>query len=124
MAKQLTDEQIKAYKDKATSPTQERFADWMIEKLEIDFPNGKAEAAFSEAVRLATALRMIFQASPENQDAREEARSEREEAADAKKAAKKAPKAAKAADEDADEEPAKKSSPKKASARSGAAAPF
>lgn len=165
MAKQMTDEQILAYKDKATTPVQERFSDWLIEKLELEFATPKAEAAFREATRLATALRMIFQASPENQDARAEAKAEREEATETKaetKANKKSAKAAKPAkDEDDDAEeakpakpakatkkapakaakpavdpdeeddddtavaaPAKKSAPKKASARSGAVAPF
>jgi hypothetical protein len=157
MPKQLTDEEILGYKDKESTAVQERFADWLIEKLELEFPNAKAEAAFREAVRLATALRMIFQASPENQDARTAARAEREEVRSAKpkKTAKAKPvedeteddadarvfpktkpakrgRPAKASkvedDEDSGDEvvaPApKKSSPRKASARSGVAAPF
>lgn len=172
MAKQLTDEEIKAYNGKASTAVQTRYADWLIEKLEIEFTGSKKEAEakealFRETVRVSTALRMIFQASPENQEAREEGKAEREEAQEAKaaekakaKADKKAAKAAKPAEDDeaeADEtpapkaKPAKKSAkaakpaapaddedaadtavaaapkpkaPKKASARSGAAAPF
>jgi len=155
MAKQYTDEEILAYNDKATTAVQERYADWLIEKLAIEFPNTKAEGAFREAVRVATALRSIFQASPENQEAREESRAERaEEKAEKPKAtkatrgkaakaepdedeappakAKPAKRSAKAAkpvanedEEDTAVAPApRKSAPRKASARSGAAAPF
>lgn len=97
MAKQMTDEQILAYKGKESTVVQTRYADWLIEKLELEFPNAKSEAAFREAVRLATALRMIFQASPENQGEREEAKAAREEASGAKAEAKKAAKADKKA---------------------------
>lgn len=157
MAKKYSDEEILAYKTKAATPVQERYADWLKEKLQLEFASPKAEAAFDEAVRISTALRMIFQASDENQEARAEARSEREEAAAAKpkgkpgkkakpaaededepeakpaKAAKPAKKAAAAKAKPADNEdeadeavavPTKKTGPKKASARSGAAAPF
>jgi hypothetical protein len=164
MAKQYSDEEILAYKDKEATAVQTRYADWLVEKLEIEFPNAKAQAAFYEAIRIGTALRMIFQASPENQEARQEARAERADAKPkktakaaktnepgddgeeedegtdvggmkpTKAAAKPGKKTVKAKpvptseDEDEDAEtvaPApRKSSPRKASARSGAAAPF
>lgn len=80
MAKQLTDEEILAYKEKEPTAFQTRYADWLIEKLEIEFPNTKSEAAFREAVRLSVALRMIMQASEENQAARVEARTAKSKA--------------------------------------------
>jgi hypothetical protein len=101
MAKVMSDADIAAYKDKAATAVQTRYADWLIEKLDLEFPNTKAEAAFREAVRLSTALRMIFQASPENQGARAEARTE--DKADKKSKAK-----AEQADESDDETPAPK----------------
>lgn len=154
MAKQMTDEQIAAYKDKPATDVAIRFADWMIEKLGLEFKSTKDEALYREAVRQAVALRMIFQASPENQDVRGERREERESAAEAKaekkasaKAAKaepkaeeskpakapakKAAKAAKPAPVDTEDEgdtataaPAKPAKPAKKAARTGAAAPF
>lgn len=119
MARQLSDEEILAYKHKEVTPVQERFADWLVEKLDIDFPNSKAEAAFREAVRLATALRMIFQASSENQEARTESRSERQEAK-----ASKASRAAATPPEEPEEEapPVKAVKAAKASAKKSAKA--
>ena len=129
MAKQLSDEEILEYKGKEATAVQERYADWLIEKLEIEFSgNAKEvaakEAAFREAVRLATALRSIFQASPENQAARAEAREE-EAPASAKPA--KATKAAKATPAEEPEEvpaaaPTGKTKGKKA-AKAAAATP-
>lgn len=154
MAKQLSDEEILAYKEKDATAVQERFADWLIEKLQIEFSSPKNEAAFRETVRLATALRMVFQASPENQEARTETRAERQEAkasrsaatppeeseetaapAPAKTTKATAKKSAKATPAKADDgenggdtavaPAAKPSAPKKASARSGGKpAPF
>lgn len=130
MAKQMSDEKILAYKDKEATAVQERYADWLIEKLQLEFSNAKAEAAFREATRLATALRMIFQASPENQGERESAKEAREEAAAAKAQAKK-DKKAKAKDAEADEPEAEETAPapkakaaaKKAPAKANKAAP-
>lgn len=125
MARQLTDEEILEYKNKEATTVQERYADWLIEKLQLEFPNPKSEAAFREAVRLATALRMIFQASPENQEARENARSEREEAPAPAKPAKaaKAAKAQPAAAEPEAEAPKRKGGRPKKAAASQAATP-
>ena len=97
MAQTLSDAQIAAYKKKEATAVQTRYADWLIEKLELEFPNPKAEAAFREAVRIATALRMIFQASPENQGARAESRT-----AEAKGGKKSKGNAAPGADDDSD----------------------
>lgn len=88
MAKQLSNEEIQAYKDKTPTDLQTRFADWLISKLGLEFANSKVEAGFREGVRLGTALRIPFQASDENQSAREDARAEREEAAAERKASK------------------------------------
>lgn len=66
------------YKSKAPTTTQARFTDWIIEKAEVDtnaFRN--KDQAFREGVRLSMALRMQFQASPENQAALAEAKQER-----------------------------------------------
>lgn len=144
MAKAMKDEDIANYKEKAATGLQIRFADWLIEKLEIEFPNTKAEAAFREAVRLATALRMVFQASPENKKAKAEKAAAEPAEGNAEKPGKKSKKDASdapaskpaktrgkatATTEPADGDtavaatPAKRG-PKKAAARSGAAAPF
>lgn len=145
-AKEYTKEQLLAYKDKDATAVQTRYADWLIDKLDLEFPNAKAEAAFREAVRLGTALRMIFQASPENQEARGEAKAEREAVAESKpakgeptekpaKAAKKtsgkkaaaAPAPVEDEEDDADtavQATPKPSAPKKAARAGGKAAPF
>jgi hypothetical protein len=65
------------YKDKAPTKLQARFPDWLIEKVGVTFGTKKEEQAFREGVRLATALRMEFQASPENRAATEQERAER-----------------------------------------------
>lgn len=122
MAKQYSDEEILAYKDKTVTTVQQRYADWLIEKLELEFPNAKAEAAFREAVRLATALRMIFQASPENQEAREAAAEEREAAQEDKAKAKAAKKSSKAKAEDEGDEDAEEEAPKAKPAKAAKAA--
>lgn len=112
------------YKDKAPSDLQERFADWIVDKVGVAFGTKKEEAAFNEGVRLAVALRMKFQASPENQDAIaeravERAKEEAEAAATvpAKKAVKKA---APAADAEPEEQPVRRPA-KKAAAKKAAA---
>lgn len=66
-----------SYRDKAPTDLQARFPDWLIEKVGVTFGTKKEEAAFREGVRLATALRMPFQASPENRAATAERRAER-----------------------------------------------
>jgi hypothetical protein len=56
------------YADKEPTDLQSRFGEWVIDKTGIEFSTKKEEAAFKEGVRLGTALRMQFQASPENQE--------------------------------------------------------
>lgn len=120
------------YAGKAPTDLQGRFADWVIEKVGLTFATAKEEKQFRDGVRLGTALRIPFQASPENQDVRAQAAVTRAEAPVEKPAkAAKAVKAAKAAKPAAIEEPVdeavapatKAKAPKKA-ARSGAKAPF
>lgn len=56
-----------SYASKEPTDLQVRFADWLIEKVGVNFGTKKEQAAFEEGVRLATALRMPFQRSAENQ---------------------------------------------------------
>lgn len=128
---EATEEDFTKYKDKEPTELQARFAPWLVEKTGYDPAVAKTkQAAFEAGVRLAVALRIPFQASPENREAtearrlaaqeerealraeREEARKlaaqEREEAAAAKaeeRAARAAAKAEKA--QPAEEAPAK-----------------
>lgn len=124
---------LKSYLEKAATDLQERFADWLLDEDIVGYDPSAAktkEAAFREGVRLATAMRMVFQASPENRAANAERKAARgaevEEEAPAKpaaqKAAKTAPPAKKAAkraapvEEPEEEEapaPTKKAAPKK-----------
>lgn len=70
------------YASKAPTDLQSRFAEWIVEKVEIDPATFKTkQQAFEEGVRLAVALRIPFQASPENQAVRAEAARAREAAA-------------------------------------------
>jgi hypothetical protein len=73
MPKQSTEEaerDLTIYADKEPTDLQERFAVWIPEATGYDPATAKTKTeAFEEGVRLATALRMIFQASPENQEA-------------------------------------------------------
>jgi hypothetical protein len=81
---------------KPTSPLQEHFHDWVLEKTGYDPATAKTKAAaFAEGIRLGTALRGIHQASPENQERIAESRAARE--AEAVEVAPKAAKATKAA---------------------------
>jgi len=129
------------YSGKEPTKLQADFADWLVEKLELNFATKKEEAAWREGVRLAVALRIPFQKSPENQAERARMEAERAD----RPVAEKAPKAAKVVEEapakpakrskkaalpepeeDAAEETvavAKASKPKRA-ARTGAKAPF
>jgi hypothetical protein len=64
-----------SYKDKAPTALQERFVGWITEETTYNPAAAKTKAeAFAAGVRLATALRMPFQRSPQNQEALEEAR--------------------------------------------------
>lgn len=106
---------LTTYADKAPTDLQSRFAEWIPDQTGYNPNSAKTKAeAFNAGVRLATALRMIFQASPENQAALEEAR-----AAAAQKAANKAA----ADDEEAPAKPAKKAAAKKTAAAAAPAAP-
>lgn len=67
------------YADKAPTDLQERFSDWLLEQVGLEFGTKKEEIAFREGVRLATALRMPFQRSPENQEVLASRRAEIEE---------------------------------------------
>ena len=78
------EEDYTPYATKAATDLQARLAEWIIEKTGVTFATKKEEAAYREGVRLAVALRMKFQASPENQAAiaeRAEAAPEKELAA-------------------------------------------
>lgn len=81
------------YASKVPSDLQRRFAEWIPEVTEFDPSNCKTKQdAFEEGVRLATALRMHFQRSPENQELLEQRRAGSEAQAEVK-SAKKAAKA-------------------------------
>lgn len=78
------------YRDKPATDLQARMADWVIEKTGLSFSSKAAEAAFRDGIRLGVALRIPFQASPENQAVRSNGAAEAAPAP-AKKAAKAAP---------------------------------
>lgn len=67
------------YLDKAPTPLQEHFAEWIQDKTGYE-PNDVED--FATGVQLATALRMEFQRSPENQQRLEERRAAAEEKAE------------------------------------------
>lgn len=91
------------YRGKAASDLQTFFADWAISKLGIEFGSKKEEAAFREGLRVGVAMRIPFQASPENQERQRQAAQLRADT----KAEKLAAKGAKAKVK-ADAKPAKK----------------
>lgn len=98
----------------ATKPAtdlQKRFGPWILDKVGIEFGTKKELDAFLEGVRLSTALRIPFQASPENQAARAEKAAE-EKPVKATKAA--AAKASAAVEEPAEAKPAAKAGRKAA----------
>jgi hypothetical protein len=106
---------LTTYAEKAPTDLQSRFAEWIPDQTGYNPNSAKTKAeAFNAGVRLATALRMVFQASPENQAALEQARAAAEQAkVDRENAAEEKPaKAAKAA----------KAAPAKAAPRKGAKA--
>jgi hypothetical protein len=51
---------------KEATDLQERMAVWIVDKTGIDLDGMSPQEAFDVAVKLTVALRMIFQASPEN----------------------------------------------------------
>lgn len=87
---------LTSYATKAPTDLHVRYADWLVEKLGLEFKNKAERAVFDRAVSVSTALRMPFQRSDENQEANATRAAERATAAAAPKAAK-APKATKAA---------------------------
>jgi hypothetical protein len=98
------------YADKPATDLQTRFHEWILDKTEIDPNTYKNKSlAFFEGVRLGVALRIPFQASPENQEALAQIRKDVEDRK-AERAANGGRKAKAAAEEDDAEEtrPAKK----------------
>lgn len=69
------------YADKDATDLQSRLNDWILEKTGYE---PEDEDSFFAGVRLATALRMDFQASPENQKVLAERRAAKEEAEEEK----------------------------------------
>ena len=59
------EEDYTKYADKAPTDLQKRFGEWILDKVDPEIEN---EEDFLEGVRLGVALRMKFQASPENQE--------------------------------------------------------
>jgi len=102
-----------AYKGKTATTLQARFADWLIQELEMEFASKAAEAAFRDGVRLATVLHMQFQKSPYNREANEAARLAREAAATEAPAPRKSAKAAKPAKAEVTETVAEEPAPVK-----------
>lgn len=99
------------YADKAPTPSQEHFADWIIEKCGLEFATAKEEKAFRNGVRLGKALVLEHQKSEENKEFKENLATEKaeakasadEEKAAAKKAAKKSGKKPAAKEAETDE---------------------
>jgi hypothetical protein len=112
---------LTTYADKAPTLLQERFADWLIEQVGVNFATQKEMASFREGVRLSTALRMRYQASDENKAANEEERAQRAvvETAEVAVPAKKVAPAKKAAAVPAKATPAKATPAKTAPAKRG-----
>lgn len=86
-------EDFSPYLEKGPTDLQARFTDWLKgEAVGYDPATAKTKAeAFAEGVRLATALRMKFQASPENQEELEARRLAKEEEQQAKSSKRKSP---------------------------------
>lgn len=71
---------LDSYLGKAPTTLQARFADWLHTEVGYDPNAAKSKAeAFKEGVRLATATRMVFQASDYNRAARAEEQANRPE---------------------------------------------
>jgi hypothetical protein len=75
------------YRDKEPTDLQSRMVDWVVEKVgmdeKLDLDDEDIELAFAEGVRLGVAMRMKFQASPENQAVLKEQKANRAAAAEA-----------------------------------------
>jgi outer membrane biosynthesis protein TonB len=98
------------YRDKPATDLQERMADWVLEQVDPiahDENGDEVELdvdSFKEGIRLGVALRMQFQASPENQEVLAANRAAREAGEEEPKPAKRKPAKAKAAPEPEPEE--------------------
>lgn len=91
-------EDLSVYLTKEPTTLQGEFADWIIAKTGKTFKSKAEEAAWRDGVRISVALRMKFQASPENQAVRSRAvTADKVKAAQAEKATAQAAKPAKAA---------------------------
>jgi hypothetical protein len=78
VAKDVSEIDLEVFLTKPATDLQDRFADWIMEQVGYDPSGAKTkEAAFREGVRIATATRMVFQASPENKEATKAKRDER-----------------------------------------------
>lgn len=120
MATDAAEIDVKSYLDKAPTTLQARFADYLQEEVGYDPNSAKNKTeAFREGVRLGVALRMIFQASDYNRDARAAEQAERAESKEAApaKAAKAPAKAAPAAKAAKATKAAKSAAPAKAATR-------
>lgn len=81
-AEESAEMDLTPYATKAPTSLQRRFAEWIPDATGININGFKTkQEAFNEGVRLAVALRMIFQASPENREATAAERAARVEAA-------------------------------------------
>jgi hypothetical protein len=112
MAKQGEEVDPTTYADKPATALQERFAEWIVSEVGYNPAAAKTKLeAFQEGVRIATATRMVFQASPFNREANATAAAQRASARKAAEAAGEAP------------APAKKAAPAKAAPAAKKAAP-
>lgn len=121
------EEDYTKYLEKAPTDLQSRFSVWIKDKTGKTFATKKEESSFDEGVRLGVALRMKFQASPENQEVLNAAKVTRAEApvAEPKPAKeKKGAKAPEAAPVVAPVEPKAKPAKKAAAKGAGNKAPF
>lgn len=117
-ATEVAEKDYTAYVAKNPTDLQERFTDWLLEKTEYDPAQTKSKMeVFKMAVKLSVALRIPFQASPENQAALEEARAASAQRAEEPKPARKSTKAA------AEDAPAKVAARTGRKATKAAAAP-
>lgn len=104
------------YLNKPATPLHERFVTWIQDAVGYDASAAKSkQQAFEDGVRIATATRMVFQASTFNREETAKARAAREAATAAAPAVEKAPAAAAA--------PKAAKAPKKASPTPPAATP-
>ena len=130
--KEETSPDLSAYLEKEPTDLQARFAEWLKDEEIVGYDPSKAknkEEAFNEGVRLAVALRMTFQASPENREANasrktskgedEAPKGKKARASDEDEAPKKSKKQKAAVEADEDEAAPKKKSKKDDGKKSG-----